>query len=75
MDDNEKFDQLYERVGDIHRVLVGDSEYHQKGLIERVGSLEEAEQKKNKYFWMGAGMISLSTILSNWKTIKGFFEL
>ena len=71
--DLEKLDSINQKVNDIHDALVGND--YGPGLISKIKRIEKTQDTAKRYFWMGSGAISLGTIVSHWKTIKGFFEL
>lgn len=70
-----KLDEMYNKVDDLHRAIVGNEEYQEEGLLTRVGKLETHKSNVTRYFWIGSGAISLATAINYWKSIKEFFNI
>lgn len=56
------------KLEEIHRAIVGNKEYKQKGLIDRVSTLEECQKKHKLNFSVMYGVISICVLF------LGFFE-
>jgi len=54
---------LQKDISDVKKVVVGDEQYHQLGLIERQKILEEKMQKLNDYkVWVLGACAAISAI-------------
>lgn len=61
----EQLNNIESQVGEIRTALLG-SEFNDKGLIKRIGEIEDYQNKDKKQKWMIAGGFVVITFLSKY---------